>query len=520
MFDLVIENGTIIDGTGAPGTRADLGIRGELISAVGDLGRADAGARIDAAEKVVAPGFIDVHTHSDGWLLRSSHFTPKTLQGVTTELLMLDGIGYAPVNRETAREWLFYLRALDGLRMDDYSGWESLGEFMRCIEGGTVQNAAAHVPYANVRSMACGFGREAVDDFRMRQIRRDVARSMDEGAIGLSTGLDYIVQCFATTDELVEACSVVAEYGGLYATHVRYKAGLLRALQEAVEIGRRAGVPVHISHLKAPSGEQADKVLEYIDTVARHEVEFSFDVYPYQPGSTMLSYLLPYDVWEDGPVAAAGKLRDPRIRGLFREGLDAYRLDPDSLFIAWTLGRDGKRHQGKLLSEYVAETGLSTEEALTEMLIEERMAVLMVINEGDDTLIDPFLSHELSVIGSDGIYQEDGRVHPRVFGTAGRVLGTCVRDRRLFSLEEAVHKLSGRPAERFGLRNRGVLKEGNYADVVVFDPQTIADRATYDDPQQHTTGVEHVVVNGTPVVAHGVAVESLSEPLPGRYVGR
>ncbi|HUG94503.1 MAG TPA: D-aminoacylase [Planctomycetaceae bacterium] len=515
-FDLLIRGGTLIDGSRGHRRRADVGVRGGRIAAIGSLADARSAATIDAAGKIVAPGFIDVHNHSDGWLVRRPHFTAKTTQGFTTELLMSDGISYAPVDEHTARDWLFYLRSLDGLRLDEYRGWKSLADFLAVLDRRNVQNAAVQVPYANVRSLVCGFGRVAVDDFHQRQINAEIRRGMEAGAVGLSTGLDYIVQCFATTDELVDACRVVAEYGGVYVTHMRYKRGLMPALAEAVEIGRRSGVKVHISHLKAPSPAQAEEVLTWIDSVARNEVDFSFDVYPYQPGSTMLSYLLPYEAWEDGPLAAPGRLREPRLRALFRAGLETYRLDLDHLRIAWVAGKDNARHQGRRLSEYVAETGLPPDEALTNLLIEERFAVLLVFDEGDDALVRPFLAHDLYMMGTDGIYFDDGHVHPRVYGSAGRLLGPCVRDWKLFSLEDAVWKLSGRAAERFGLTGRGVLREGGFADVVVFDAETITDRATYDDPHQFTAGVEHVLVNGVPILANRAPIEAFDGDLPGR----
>lgn len=520
MFDLVIHSGTIIDGTNSPRRAADLGIRGGRVEAVGDLKRADAHKRIDAKGRIVAPGFIDVHTHADGWLLKTPHLVSKTTQGFTTEVLMADGISYAPVDERTAPEWLFYLRALDGLRMDEYRGWRSLADFMASLDRRTAQNAATHVPYANVRALACGFGRRTVDDFQMRQIKAEIHKAMDEAAVGLSTGLDYIAQCFATTDELVEACSAVAESGGLYVTHMRYKMGLLPAMKEAVEIARRSGVRLHISHLKAPTPALAEQVLEYIDTVARNEVDLSFDVYPYQRGSTMLSALLPYEVWEDGPLAVLGKLRDPAVQARFADGLELHKAGLDRIRIAWVAGKENSIYQGKRLSDYVRETRLPPEEALTNLLIEERLAVLMVVNEGDDRLVEPMLKHDLHMVGSDGIFAEGGVVHPRQYGSAGRILGPCVRERRLFSLEEAVHKLSGRPAERFGLKHRGVLREGCFADVVVFDPETVADRATYDDPHQTCAGIGHVLVNGTLIVENGAPVAQLPPVLPGRFLRR
>jgi len=429
---------------------------------------------------------------------------------------MADGISYAPVRQHNAAEWIFYLRSLNALRQDEYRGWESLADYLGQLDRANVQNTATHVPYANVRVNACGWGRQVPDDCQMREIVAAIRQGMDEGAAGLSTGLDYIAQCFSTTDELAEACAALVPRHGLYVTHIRYKKGILPALREAVEIGRRAKVAVHISHLKGHDLAEGEQILEYIDKEARHEVDFSFDVYPYQPGSTMLNFLLPSEVWEEGPLAVLPKLRDPAIRARFTAGLAAYDLELDKIHIAWTHSKENACHQGKLLSDYVAEMQLPPEEALCNLLIEERLAVLLVFNQGDDRLVQPFLAHDLYLMGTDGIYFEEGIIHPRMYGSAPRLLGSCVRDLKLFSLEDAVYKLSGGPAARFGLADRGTIGPGAFADLVVFDPATVQDRATYADPHLFPVGIHHVLVNGVRIVSHGQPVENLVAPYPGR----
>lgn len=515
MFDYLIRNGVIVDGTGAEKFRGDVGIREERIVSIGNLSSAQAVQEIDATGKIVAPGFVDVHNHSDGWMLKTTHLTAKTTQGFTTEVLMADGISYAPVNRETWREWVFYLRALDALRMDEYEGWESLADFNARLDRRNVQNSICHVAYANVRSLACGFGKTQVDDFQMRQIRDEIRRGMDAGAVGVSTGLDYIVQCFSTTDELSEACEVLKEYRGLYVTHMRYKKGIVEGLKEAVAICRHAEIPLHVSHLKAMSEQQTAAVFEYLET-ARKEVELSFDVYPYLPGSTMMSYLLPYEAWIDGPLGVISRLSRAGMQELFARGLDCHRLPLERIRIAWMAGAENRVHLGKSLARYIEEMNLPPVEALTNLLIEERLAVLLVYDEGDDRLAEPFLCHDLAILGTDGIYFPDGLVHPRVNGSAGRLLGSYVREKKLLSLESAVRKLSGYPAEKFGLIDRGVVREGAFADLVVFDPETICDRATYDEPHLSTVGVEHVLVNGIPILSDSQPVMIEGDVLPGR----
>ncbi len=518
FFDLLIQGGTVIDGTGSQGRPADVAIAQDRVVAVGPLAADAPSARriIDANGLVVAPGFIDVHTHSDGWLLKIPRLTPKTSQGITTEVLMSDGISYAPVTPQNAGDWFAYLRSLNGLELGDYQGWRTIGDYLALLDRRTAQNVVAQIPYANVRVLAAGWRRGRLDDSQMNIVRREIEMAMDAGAVGISTGLDYISQCFSTTDELAEACTALRPWRGPYVTHVRYKKGTLAGLREAVEIGKRAGVPVHISHLKAGSPAEADAILSYVDRVAVHEVDFSFDVYPYLPGSTMLAYLLPYEVWEDGPLAACAKLRDPAIRGRFAALLECFPLPPEKIVLAWIPSRAQAGYQGQSVARYAAERGTSAAEALLDLLVEENLAGLSVLRTGNDEWIEPFLQHPKFMLGSDGIYFSDGQVHPRVYGSAPRILGPLVRDRRLFSLEAAVHKMTGIPAERFGLLDRGQIRVGAFADVVVFDPGVIADRATYDDPHQLSIGIEHVLVNGVEIFTHGKAVEDLGPEMPGR----
>jgi N-acyl-D-amino-acid deacylase len=516
LFDLLIQNGTLIDGTGGPRVRADVAIAKDRIAAVGPLAGAAARRTIDAGALVVASGFVDVHTHADGWLLKMPNYHPATSQGITTQILMSDGISYAPVSTENYRDWFLYLRGLNGLQQRDYQSWQTIADYLALLDRRSAQNAAAQIPYANVRVLAAGWRRGPLDDTQIKIMRRHVELAMDAGAVGISTGLDYIAECFATTDEIVEVCRAMAPWRGLYATHVRYKKGTLAGVQEAVEIGKRAGVPVHISHLKAGTLREADEILTYVDRVAVHEVDFSFDIYPYLPGSTMLHYLLPYEVWEDGPLAVCGKLRDPAVRQRFASLLSSFVVPMEHVVIAWTATRANAHLVGRSVAEISAAAGKEPAEGLCDLLIEESLAVLCLLEGGDDQWIEPFVKHPKFMLGTDGIYFADGRIHPRALGSTARILGPLVRERKLFTLEEAVRRMTSVPADRFGLVDRGVVREGAFADLVVFNPEAIADRATYSDPHQQSVGIEHVIVNGVPIVEGGKPVEDLGPEWPGR----
>ncbi len=513
MFDLIIRNGAIIDGQKTPRYQADIGVLGDRIAAIGNLADAEAPTSIDATDLVVAPGFIDVHTHSDAVLLATPHLVSKTAQGFTTEFLMLDGISYAPLSRHTAPAWIQYLRALDGLRFEQYAGWETVGEYMALLHGHTAQNVATFVPYANVRTLALGFGERHPNDYQLADIQGLVAQGMADGAAGLSTGLDYVDQCFATTDELVAAARGMRAQQGVYVTHVRYARGTLEGMREAVEIGRRAGAPVHISHLKGESEAEAEALIDYIDLVAINEVDFSFDVYPYMSSSTMLQYLLPLEFWADGVMAAYGKLADPVLRDRFQRKLERMKLE--DITIAWVASRHNSRYHGDSLADYVAATGRRAADALCDLLLEEGMAVLLVFHRQEDGLEAAFLEHPCFMLGSDGIYFADGVIHPRQFGSGARLLGYYSRRKRLFSLEDAVYKMSGFPAARFKLRGRGAIRPNYYADLAIFNPDTINDRATYDHPLRLAQGMEHVLVNGQPIITDGEVVAGAT---PGRYL--
>ena len=431
-------------------------------------------------------------------------------------MLMLDGISYAPVNESTIHHWIYYLRSLNGLRFSEYTGWQTIADYMRLLHGKTAQNVAVHIPYANVRTLVCGFGERNPDDAQKQAIMHPIHQGMEAGAVGISTGLDYVDQWFATTEELTAACRELTSYQGIYVTHVRYVLGTLKGVQEAVEISKRAKVPVHISHLKGSSHAETEALIDYINRVAMNEVDFSFDVYPYVPSSTMLQFLLPYEVYLDGPLAALTKLCTPEVRSALAHRAGERSLD--KTYIAWVASKQNEYFQGLSLQEYATAMGRPAEDALCELLIEEGMAVLLVFRPGDDQHVEPFLAHPRYMMGSDGILFTDGKIHPRQYGSAPRLLGTYVREKGLLSLEEAIYKLSGFPGQRFGLVKRGAIREGYFADIAIFDPDLITDRATYSDPHQVALGVMDVLVNGVPIIVDGIPTMEMVGSWPGRWL--
>jgi len=512
VFDYLIKNGVCIDGSGRRRERMDVALTGDRIAAIGLLAGAQARRVIDADGCIIAPGFIDVHNHDEAWLLKDPHFDVKFRQGFTCEILMSDGISYAPINPATAPGITAYWRAINGLEPGECAGWSSLADYMRLLDRRMPTHALPLVPYANLRIMAKGWGADAPDAAQAAQIAAGVDEGMRAGAAGLSVGMDYVGQCFASTAELVEVCRSLRAHDGLLVMHIRYALGRLEALKEAVRIGRQAGVAVHISHLMGRSVQESATLLDYIDRVAVQEVDFSFDSIPYCSASTLLSSQLPIQAWDCGPSGALGRMRDPALRRKLAANLEALNLE--NYHIAWIAGGRHDYLFGQPLARYIAERDEDPADAVLNLLAETELAVLMVYRYGaGDAPAWPFLAHRCCMLGSDGIWFPQGQIHPRMYGSAARMIGDLVR-RKLFTLEQAVHVMTGRPAARFGLRERGLLAAGHFADVVVFDSERVRDLATYEEPRLRSEGIEQVWVNGCPVVSGGHACRL--DSFPGR----
>lgn len=474
-MDIAILNGTVVDGTGAPGVRADVGISDDRIVAVGELAER-AGRTLDATGKIVAPGFIDVHAHSDFVLLRDPLNPEKVRQGVTTNVIGNCALSPAPVS-DTVR--LFFEKLLQHVFGTVEIRWNDFAELLRVYElEGVAPNLKSLAGQGTIRMSVMGLENRPADAGEMRAMQRHLADAMEAGAAGVSTGLMYPPGSFAETDELIELTRVVARYGGMYATHMRNEDDqLLDSLREAIRIGQEAGVPVQISHHKAvgkPNWGRVADSLALLSAARESGLEIDSDVYPYTAFSTILGPLLPeVDRFPDTPVLIVGARFDQSLIGRWAHELAAER--------------------GQTLLECAKEINESEEGAVT------------VVGFGmcqED--VDAVLKHPHTMVGSDGIESDSGIPHPRAYGTFARVLGEYVRERGVVTLEEAVHKMTGQSAAKFGLTDRGEIAVGRFADVTVFDPRTIADLATYEQPRQHPAGIEQVLINGRVVVEGGV----------------
>jgi N-acyl-D-amino-acid deacylase len=528
MFDIKIEGAVVIDGTGSPGSRNDVGIVGERIAAVGDLSREPAGRVLNASGRALAPGFIDMHSHSDWRLWGNRRAESKIRQGVTTEVVGNCGFSPAPTTTAFLDEMRrFALYVPTGM---DFS-WRSMGDYLRAFDrGGTALNVIQLVGHGTLRVAAMGFARRPPTGEELAAMQRMLDDAMENGAWGLSTGLIYAPGSYAATEEIVAIARIAARQRGFYASHIRGEgATLLDAVREAIQIGREAQLPVQISHVKAsgrPNWGKVADALALIDAARAEGLDVMGDVYPYTASSTSVRTLLPDWVLEGGVDAMLQRLEDAAVRGRIRKELEAPvtgqslldRIGWDNIMIAWCPAR--KDAEGRRVSEIATARRLDPLDAVFELLRDAGGVASMIMFQLDEADLRRALAHPQVMIGSDGSAlattgeMSAGKPHPRSYGTFPRVLGEYAREQRVLSLSEAVHKMTGLPARRLGLRDRGAVRVGARADLVVFDPRRVADQATYDDPHRYPTGVEHVLVNGSIVVKDGEHTGSL----PGRVL--
>lgn len=529
MLDVKIEGATVIDGTGAAGNRTDVGIHDETIAAVGDLSREAAGRVVSAAGKVLAPGFIDMHSHSDWSLWANRRAESKVRQGVTTEVVGNCGFSPAPATTEHLDDLkAFALRVWPAMHFR----WRSVGEYLDALDAeGLALNAVQLVGHGALRIAAMGFARRPPTPGELTRMQKLLADAIEDGAWGLSTGLIYAPGSYATTEEIVDLARA-SRRRGFYASHIRGEGDtLLDAVGEAIRIGRESDLPVQVSHIKAagrPNWGKVADALALIDTAAADGLDVMADAYPYTASSTLIRTLLPDWALEGGIDAMLERLRDAGTRERMRRDVEnpaagqslVQRVGWDNVMIAYAPSR--KDAEGRRVSELATARGLSPFDTVVEVIEAEAGKGHMILFQLDEADVRCALGHPLVMIGSDGSAlapygdMADGKPHPRSYGTFPRVLGEYAREQCVLSLAQAIHKMTGLPARRFGLADRGVIQVGAKADLVVLDPARVADRATYEDPHRYPVGIEHVLVNGRVVVSDG----EHSGDLPGRVLTR
>ena len=508
VFDLILAGGRVVDGTGAPWFRADVGIRGDSIAAVGDLSREKARRRIELHDLTLAPGFIDLLGQSELNALVDPRQESKIRQGITTELSG-EGISPAPMNESWIREQRDWLRKYR-LRID----WRDLsGYFRRLRKARPSINEALLVGAAQVRGVVLGLSDVQPDEKQLAKMQKLVERAMRQGAFGVSSALIYQPGSFAKTAELIALAKVAGRFHGIYASHIRSEAKKIgEALQEAFTIGREANVPVEIWHLKV-SGRanwgRMKEVIGRIEAARASGLDVTADMYPYIASANALDATIPDWAHEGGVDAMVARLRDPAVRPrILKEVEQDFR--PEDILLLSAVDAEAKKLVGKRLDEAARILGKSPAEALLDLVAQDRGNVGVArfgMNEDDVrlALAQPWVAMDTDYggMGIDGPLAAEGSAHPRAFATTARILGHYARDEHLFALEEAVRKMTSLPARRLGLQDRGIVRVGMKADLVVFDPQQMQDTATFETPFAYPAGFVHVFVNGQQVLDGG-----------------
>lgn len=525
-LDIRLAGGTLVDGTGAPGAREDLGIRvGRLVRGA-SLDRLPAARTIDVTGRVVAPGFIDLHSHSGLTILSEPFHEPKVRQGVTTEVIGVDGNSYAPFPVAADLAAFVELNAgLDGHPPGGQADWDTVTAYLDRFDGRVSVNVAFLVGNSALRIAAVGWDERPADGRAMATMRSMLREGMEAGAFGVSSGLDYPPGSFATTSELAGLTAEAARLGGIYHTHVRYGLGdrFLDPFREAIEIGRRGEGPAHLTHFyhRTTFPGTPDQMLALVDDARAGGLDVTFDAYPFEWASTRLLISIPTWVQAGGPGPTKERLANPAIRARIRAELRALgSLDAGTGGLPKTrLGAFARpehaRWEGRTLGEIGRETDTDLVELLCDLLLAEGLRLNQVAPGPHTEGIRRFYRHPAAMVGTDSVFV-GARPSPRTYGSYPRILGQFVRDEGLLGLEEAVAKMTSRPADRLGLRDRGRLADGFVADVVVFDPATVRNNATLDEPRRFPDGIDHVLVAGVPVVADGVHTGAT----PGRALRR
>lgn len=522
-FDIIIKDGLLIDGSGKEGKVIDIGIKGDKIEAIQILNGYHAEKVINAKNLVVSPGFIDVHSHSEFTLLADPKAEGKVMQGITTEINGNCGLSAAPLIGASIKQ-----------REDDFEEygikerWTSFKDYFSIIERkGLGLNFATLVGHGNIRASVIGYDDRKPTKEEMDRMKGLLEYSLKEGAYGISTGLCYPPGVYSSIEELIELSKVAASHKGIYVSHMRNEGDrVLESLEEAIRIGKEAGIPVQISHLKT-SGKQnwgkIDALFGFIEGARAEGIDITCDRYPYIASSTDLDAVLPSWTYEGGIKKELERLKSSKVKERIKKEILEGHPEKDywkRVSIASLSSEKNKWMEGKSLAYISDEIDKDPVDTLFHILIEENLRVSAIYFSMNEDNLKRILKKPYITIGTDSSARSSngmtakGRPHPRGFGTFPKILGRYVREESILSLEEAIYRMTLFPAKRYGLRKRGLIKEGYYADIVIFDPERIIDRSTFDNPFQYPDGIIYVFVNGVSVVEEG----RVNQALPGRIL--
>jgi N-acyl-D-amino-acid deacylase len=523
--EIAIVGGTIVDGTGAPGRQGTVLVEGDRIRILEPGTSAPrAGRTIDATNKVVAPGFIDLHSHSGLMILADPLHEPKVRQGVTTEIVGVDGNSYAPFRkRKDLAAFVELNSGLDGIPDIAYD-WDTVASYLDRLDGLSL-NIGYLVGNSALRIAAVGWDDVPAQPRAITRQQAMLREGMEQGAFGVSSGLDYPPGSYATTEELAELAREAGKHGGFYHTHVRYPLGdrFLDPFREAIEIGRRGEAPAHITHFyhRKTFPGSPEQMLDLVDDARAEGLDVTFDAYPYEWASTRLLILIPTWVQAGGPAKTKERLADRSVRDRIRRELGERGVlfagagGLRDVRLGYLARPENARWEGRTLGELVDDTHADLVDGLCDILLAENLRPNEVTPGPHIDGIRRFLRHPVGMVGTDSTFV-GAKPSPRTHGSYPRILGQFVRDEAILGLEDAIWKMSGGPAARLGLKARGTIRDGAAADLVVFDPKTVRANATYDEPRQFPTGIEHVIVNGRLVVDAGAHTGAR----PGRALRR
>jgi N-acyl-D-amino-acid deacylase len=507
MLDLLIQGGLVIDGTGNPGFSGAVGVEGERVVVLrGDLAGVAARRVIDATGRIVCPGFIDMHAHSGLVILAEPRHEPKVRQGVTTEVIGIDGCSYAPFHRhEDLERFVEVNSGLDGC--PPLPGrWSTVEQYLDLFTNRVAVNIVYVVGNSPLRICALGWEDKPPGGAELANMSALLRVAMEEGAWGMSTGLDYPPGSYADTAELVGLCREAARLGGIYHTHVRYSLGdrFLDPFREAIEIGRQSAIPTHITHFyqrtTAPGG--ARRMLALVEDAREAGLDVTFDSYPYIFSSTRLNIVIPQWAFDGGPERLRAALADPDARARMRKEMSPRAASWHEMWLTHLKRPEHHRFEGRSVAEVAELMGQDPVDAICDLLLREDQQVSYVSAGANAATLPKFVSHPLSMVGSDALLIGDFP-SPRSYGTFPVILAEYVREDRFLALPDAIRKMTSFPAQRLGLPDRGLLRDGFKADVVVFDAATVKAPATRTEPKQFPVGIEYVVVNGRVVVDQG-----------------
>jgi N-acyl-D-amino-acid deacylase len=535
-YDLAIRNGRIVDGTGSPWFKGDVAVKGERIVKVGNVNPSDAEIALDVSGETVCPGFIDSHSHSDFSLIFDPRAESTIRQGVTTLVVGQCGMSLAPINRKF--EDLLRRYAAPFLPDPNVEiPWTTFKQYVaRMKRLRSTSNTVHLVGHGTVRIAAMGFAERDPSPRELQSMKAMVAEAMEAGAAGMSTGLIYPPGAFSKTEELIELTKVAAKYGGVYFSHIRGEGpSLLEAVKEAIEIGENACAPVQISHHKA-AGRQAwgklKETLQLMEDARSRGVDVTYDQYPYTAGMTSLATLLPPWVHEGGTDKLLERVRNDDIWMKIRSELESRTSGRenileetgwDRIVVSSVKSKHLKHLEGKNLAEISRILGRPDEfAALRDLLLEDQAGSTMIMFSMNEADVEYAMKGRYQMVGTDAWSVSptgplsSGKPHPRFYGTYPRILGEYVRVRGIVTLEDAIRRMTSFPAQRVGLKDRGLIRTGFHADIVVFDPEKVVDKATFDQPAQFPEGIDKVIVNGRIVVDSG----ELTEARPGKVLLR